>query len=484
MRKEKDIIGEKMIPEDALYGIHAVRAQENFPNDIAFNSRWYKAMGTVKLSMYQTIQLYQAELQKKYPELITLKKISDENLQAMIKAAGEIGKGKHIEHFIVPAFQGGAGTSINMNINEIIANRSLQLLGDKPGNYKKIDPFESANLYQSTNDVVPTALKMAVMLALNELEEKINALRSALEKHENAHRNSLRVSYTQMQAAVPSSFGKLFSSYNDALSRDWWRVSKCFERIKQVNLGGSAIGTGITVPRFVIMEAIRELQKLTDLPLTRGENMADATNNLDNWTEIHATLKAHAVNLEKISNDLRLLASDISDGKSLSLPQKQVGSSVMPGKVNPVVSEYVISIAHQVYANDQQISALCGQSLLELNPYIPSIGHAVLNSLDLLISGCESMKTNMIEGLEVNVENAYHQLINNSSVTTVFVPFIGYHKAAEIAKMMKTENCDVFSAAEKSGYISQRQVKHCLKPENLLKLGFSVKDIKDFNKNE
>ncbi|MDA3820558.1 MAG: lyase family protein [Candidatus Delongbacteria bacterium] len=484
MRKEKDIIGEKKIPAEALYGINALRACENFPNDTRFNVRWYKAMGTVKQALYLTIQRYQAELQQQYPELKTLQKISDEHLQAMIKAASEIGQGKHTDHFIVPAIQGGAGTSINMNINEIISNRALQLLNHNLGSYSIIDPFESANLFQSTNDVVPTALKMAVMMALNELEEKINALRFSIEKQETSHRDSLRISYTQMQAAVPSSFGKLFSAYNDALSRDWWRVSKCFERIKQANLGGSAIGTGITVPRYVIMEAIRELQKLTDLPLTRGENLVDTTSNLDNWTEIHATLKAHAVNLEKISNDLRLLASDVSDGKSLSLPQKQVGSSVMPGKVNPVIPEYIISIAHQVYANDQQISALCGQSLLELNAYIPSIGHAVLNTLDLLISACDTMKTNMIEGMKVNAENAYHQLINNSSVTTAFVPFIGYHKSAEIAKIMKKEQSDVFAAAEISGYINKKQVEEIIKPENLLKLGFSVKDFINFNQND
>lgn len=484
MRKEKDFLGEKLLPADVLYGINALRACENFPNESKFNLRWYKAMGTVKQAVYHTIQRYQQELEKKYPDLKALQKIHNDRLEDMIIAAAEVSKGKHYTHFIVPAIQGGAGTSINMNINEIIVNRTLQLQNDKPGNYKLIDPVETANLFQSTNDVVPTALKMATMLALNELEQKINALRFSFEQHENTHRNSLRIAYTQMQEAVPTSFGKLFSAYNDALSRDWWRVSKCFERIKQVNLGGSAIGTGITVPRFVIMEAIRELQKLSELPLTRGENMVDTTSNLDNWTEIHATLKAHAVNLEKISNDLRMLASDISSNKSLSIPKRQVGSSVMPGKVNPVIPEYVISIVHQVYANDQQISALSGQSVLELNPFLPSIGHAVLNSLDLLISACESMKTGLIDGMKVNPENAYQQMIHSSSITTAFVPFTGYHKAVEIAGIMKSKQCDVFKAAEISGYINKKQVDELLKPENLLKLGFTVKDFVNFNQND
>ncbi len=480
MRTEKDFIGEVKLSDDALYGIHAWRACENFPNRTKFNQRWYKSMGSVKLAVYHTIRRYQEELQKKFPELSELQRISEDKLDALIQAAVEVSEGKHFTHFIVPAVQGGAGTSINMNINEIITNRALTLLTKQAGDYNILDPIESANLFQSTNDVVPTALKTAVMHALTELEEHINQLRFALEQQENDHRNSLRNSYTQMQTAVPSSFGRLFSAYNDALSRDWWRVSKCFERIKQVNLGGSAIGTGITVPRFVIMEAVRELQKLSGLPLTRSENMVDTTSNLDSWTEIHASLKAHAVNMEKISNDLRLLASDIAGNGNLEIPQKQTGSSIMPGKVNPVIPEYIISTAHQVYANDQLISSLSAQSVLELNPYLPSIGHAVLNSLDLLIAACKSMKNGLITGLKVNTDDAWKQLLHSPSLATVFVPYIGYHKAGEIAGIMKNDKCGIFDACEKSGHVTKAQAEEILKPENLLKLGFSVKDYINF----
>jgi aspartate ammonia-lyase len=441
-------------------------------------------MGTVKLAMYQTIQRYQSELKNKYPELKELQKLPEDKLNALIQAAREVSEGKHRDQFIVPAIQGGAGTSINMNINEIIANRALQMLGKKPGNYNVLDPVEAANLFQSTNDVVPTALKMAVMQALNELEDSINQLRFSLEQHEKEHRNSLRIGYTQMQAAVPTSFGRLFSAYNDALSRDWWRVSKCFERIKQVNLGGSAIGTGITVPRYVIMEAVRELQKMTELPLTRGENMVDTTSNLDSWTEIHATMKAHAVNLEKISNDLRLLASDLSSENGLKIPQQQVGSSIMPGKVNPVIPEFVISTAHQVYANDQLISGLSGQSVLELNPYLPSIGHAVLNSMELLTSANHSLRNKLIKGMVIQSDAAKNQLLKSSTLCTAFVPFIGYHKAAEIARYMSRNNTDIYDACRQTGYVNDKQAKEIMKPENLLKLGFSVKDFKQFQQNK
>ncbi len=192
-----------------------------------------------------------------------------------------------------------------------------------------------------------------------------------MEKLEKKYRNTLRIAYTQMQEAVPSTYGRLFSSYSDALSRDWWRVSKCLERIKVVNLGGSAIGTSIAVPKYFVAEVVSRLQQITGLPVTRGENLSDATSNLDPFVEVHGILKAHAVTLEKMANDLRLLASDIHGGHSLSIPKKQTGSSIMPGKVNPVIPEYVISCAHRVYSNDQLIAGLSAQGCLELNAYLP-----------------------------------------------------------------------------------------------------------------
>ncbi len=243
-----------------------------------------------------------------------------------------------------------------MNINEIITNLSLLKTGNKCGEYTFIDPTEHANIYQSTNDVIPTALTVAVMKLLMDLEDSINSLRQKVEEYERQGREKLRPGYTQMQEAVPSSFGMLFGAYNEALSRDWWRVSKCSERIKQVNLGGGAIGTGMAIPRFFIMEVVPELRNITGLQLAHSENLADATSNLDRWVEIHATLKAHAVNLEKMSSDIRLLASDVAVRKTISIPEKQVGSSIMPGKINPVIPEYAISVAHRVYANDMLIS--------------------------------------------------------------------------------------------------------------------------------
>ncbi len=259
--------------------------------------------------------------------------------------------------------------------------------------------------------MIPTALTVAVMKSLQELEEKINTLRQKVEEYEKKNREKLRPGYTQMQAAVPTSFGNLFSTYNEALSRDWWRVSKCSERIKQVNLGGGAVGTGLSLPRFFIMEVVPELRRLTDLPLAHSENLSDATSNMDKWVEIHATLKAHAVNLEKLSSDFRLLSSDISGTKTLSIPARQVGSSIMPGKINPVIPEFVISAAHKIYSNDVLISSLSGQGVLELNPYLPSIGCAIIESINLLISCNSALLNNLFSGLTINESAGYEAVI-------------------------------------------------------------------------
>ncbi len=315
-RTERDSLGEKNLPADALYGIHALRAKENFPGNTRFPSEWYKAVGITKLACYKTYRKFCVAAATKFGTALPVRIMDEKVLDALMASATEVAEGKYFDQFIVPAVQGGAGTSINMNINEIITNSSLLKIGNKCGEYTFIDPLEDANIYQSTNDVIPTALTVAVLKLFQALEEQINLLRQKVEELEKKNREKLRPGYTQMQEAVPSSFGLLFSTYNDALSRDWWRVSKCSERLKQVNLGGGAIGTGISIPRFFIMEVVPELRNLTGLPIAHSENLADATSNLDKWVEIHATLKAHAVNLEKISSDLRLLSSDLHGRKT------------------------------------------------------------------------------------------------------------------------------------------------------------------------
>jgi aspartate ammonia-lyase len=476
-RTEKDSLGEKLIPEEALYGINALRARENFPGCTQFPVEWYMATGVTKLACYKTYRKFRDAALQKHDGKLSFRIIDDPVLDAMISSATEIAEGAYFDQFIIPAVQGGAGTSINMNINEIIANSALLKTGNKCGEYTFIDPTEHANIYQSTNDVIPTALTVAVMKQLQKLEEEINRLRQRVEELEKRNREKLRPGYTQFQEAVPSSFGLLFSTYNEALSRDWWRVSKCFERIKQINLGGGATGTGIAIPRFFIMEVVPELRSLTGLQLSHSENLADATSNLDKWVEIHATLKAHAVNLEKISSDMRLLSSDIAGIRTIIIPEKQTGSSIMPGKINPVIPEFVISAAHKVYSNDSLVSSLCGQGALELNAYLPVIGAAVIETINLLTACNTTLLLNLFAGLEIDESAGYNTLMKSPSITTALTPHIGYHKAAEIAKEMKTNRVDIFEANQRLKIIDESRLLRILQPGNLLKLGFSLDDL-------
>ncbi|MCG8581577.1 MAG: hypothetical protein MI866_16750 [Bacteroidales bacterium] len=480
MRTESDFLGELQLPDDALYGIHSLRAVENFPDQTPFFIEWYKAVGLVKLACYHTYDKFKSAAGNKFDiQKLPVSFIDDEIIRALNHSAQKVSNGDYFEHFIVPAIQGGAGTSINMNVNEIIANVSLLYLNDSIGNYKRIDPFEQANVFQSTNDVIPTALTIAAMQLLNSLEDSINNLRSAVERKESEYRNILRQGYTQMQAAVPSTYDRLFSNYNNALSRDWWRVSKCSERIKEVNIGGGAIGTGISIPRFFIMQVVKELQHLTGLPITRGENLGDATSNLDRFVEVHATLKAHAVNLEKMVNDLRLLGSDLFADRELMIPQRQVGSSIMPGKINPVIPEFVVSAVHKVYSNDQLISNLCGQGCLDLNAYLPSIGHAFLDSLKLLTSCNHTIKKHLINNLSIKTaKENLHPVYFNPSVTTALSPYIGYHQAAGLAKFMKDNAISIFEANVKTKTIDADKLNELMKPEALIRQGYSLNDIK------
>ena len=477
-RTENDSLGPMQVPANVFYGIHSLRAQENFPDQTPFHLEWYKAIGTVKLACYKTYSSFCSAVSERKSEAdLPFSLLDREIVEVLESVASEVSEGQYFTSFIVPAISGGAGTSINMNVNEIITNVALHKLGLAPGTYDRIDPIEAANIYQSTNDVVPTALKVAIMQLLGDLETVINGLRQKIEITEGKYRNELRIAYTQMQEAVPSSYGMLFSTYSEALSRDWWRVSKCFERIKIVNLGGSAVGTGLAVPKFFIMEVVPALQKLTGLPITRSENLSDATNNLDSFVEVHAILKAHAVNLEKMVSDIRLLASDVAGIHDLSIPKRQVGSSIMPGKVNPVIPEFVISAAHKIYSNDMLISSLSAQGCLDLNAYLPTIGHALLESLKLLIAADKTISENLIEGLSIVSGSGASRLFKSPAITTALSPFIGYRKAVLLAKEMKASGSDIFDANKKLNLIDEVKLKNVLKPENLLKTGFTLNDL-------
>lgn len=482
MRIESDTIGTKEVPKNALYGIHALRACENFPSEKRFHKHWYKTMGLVKLACYLTYTKYSNALKTKYQDKVPVKLIEPQIIKELTQAAEPVSNGELYEWFIVPALQGGAGASINMNINEIITNQALLNKGRNPGEYKIINPIAHANLFQSANDVVPTALKIAVMEKLNTLEDLVNQLRSSLEALEKKHRSTLRIAYTQLQEAAPTSYGKMFSTFADALSRDWWRISKCSERIKVVNLGGGVIGTGISIPTYFIMEVVSTLQQLTNLPITRSENMMDATSNLDTFVEVHATLKAHAVNLEKMASDIRLLSSDVSrHNAEFFIPQKQNADSIMAGKTNPAIAEFVISAAHKIYANDMLISSLCGQGQLELNAYLPTIGDALLDSLDMLEAANKTLKHNLIDGISIALSQALSNLNKNAATASALIPYVGHSSAQAMGTLMKEENLTIQEANAKLKLVSEQKLAQILSPASLLKTGFTPSEINDEN---
>lgn len=478
-RQENDFLGTVEIPVDALYGIHSVRAIQNFPTEKKIHVEWYKAISVVKQACYYTYSRYKQAVQSKYNNTSDYRFFSDSVLQLLIASAKEMAQGKYFDHFIVPAISGGAGTSFNMNINEIVSNVALVKQGEAPGTYRLIDPIQQANVFQSTNDVIPSSLKVALMRLLLELEENINLLRSSIENIEKAGHEYIRPGYTQLQEAVPTTFGRFFSSFNDAFSRDWWRISKCLERMKQLNLGGSAIGTSLTVPRFFVFEVIPALRELTSLPLAKAENLSDATANLDAFVEVHGMLKAHAVNNEKLASDLRLLSSDIMGTPALNIPEKQTGSSVMPGKVNPVISEFVISNAHKVYANDMLVTQLSAQGQLELNAYLPTIGDALIESVKLLIASNKSLTLNLINGIKINHQSAYQKTLMSPSITAALIPLVGYNKATEIARHMKNKQVDIFIACHELNILNREKISAVLSPHNLLQEGYILNDLLD-----
>ncbi len=478
MRIEKDSLGQISLPKDALYGIHSLRASRNFTNDIAFPIEWYKSVHLVKMAYYLTYRDFKSKAKDRLAKIENINiNFEDNIIDAMLQTVKEGSSGLYFDNFIVPAVQGGAGTSINMNINEIIANVSLLKIGKEQGDYGIIDPLDHANMFQSTNDVIPSALKVAIIFLLNDLEKSINYLRSKIEVLEQKYRNVPRIAFTQYQSAVPSTYGLLFSAYNEALSRDWWRVSKCFERNKMLNIGASAVGTGISVPRYFIMNVIQKLQELTSLPLTRSENLTDNTQNLDSLVEVHSILKANAVNLEKISSDIRLLASDLVNQGIVKIPKLQAGSSIMPGKVNPVATEYAVSISHIAYANDSLISSLCGMGNLDLNPYLPIIGVKFIETLKLLISANNTLADNLFGGIEIDTDKANADFLKNPSITTLLNTYIGYHNAEKLANEMKENGIDIIEANNNLKFVEKNKLQNMIKIENYLKLGFSLNDL-------
>lgn len=461
-RIETDSLGDFAVPADALYGIHTARALENFPlTGTPCAPGLIRGMALVKLACAETnarLGFLDAEVAGAIGEACRELAAGERELTAAV---------------CVDALQGGAGTSLNMNVNEVIANRAEERLGGRRGQYARVHPLHDVNRHQSTNDVFPTALRIAAIEALRRLEKAIAALQTSFQAREQAFAGVLKVGRTQLQDACPMTLGAEFSAWAEAIGRDRWRVFKCEERLRVVSLGGTAIGTGMTAPRDYIFQVGETLREVTGLPLARSENLVDATQNADVFVEVSGIVKAHAVNLFKISSDLRLLASGPHAGLGeIALPAVQVGSSVMPGKVNPVICEAVGQAALQAIAQDGALTLAAASGQLELNAFLPLIAHALLGNLALLERACTLFRERCVDGISANRERCLELVERSQALVTALVPVLGYELAAELAKEAEATQTSIRSVVLARGLLAESVLDRLLSLEAMTALGY------------
>lgn len=459
MRWEKDLLGRRQVPKEVYYGIHTLRAVENFPlSGQQVNPRLIAAIALIKKTA--------AEVNR------DLGYLPAPVANAIIQAADEITAGKLSEQFVTDALQGGAGTSTNMNVNEVIANRAIEILGGQRGNYDLVHPLNHVNLHQSTNDVYPTALRLAAIWLLEPLNTGCAVLQQALQNKEEEFSGIIKVGRTEMQDAVPITLGQEFSAYAGCIGRDRWRLYKVEERLRQVNLGGTAVGTGVNAPKKYIYMVNDRLRNYAKVGLARAENMIDATQNADVFVEVSGLLKALATNLAKIANDLRLLSSGPRAGfGEIRLPERQAGSSIMPGKVNPIIPEAVNQAAFQVMASDLAITLAAQAGQLELNAFLPLIAHHLLGSLELLVNCIDIFTKYCIQDIVAQSEQCRLSLDNSLAAVTALTPHIGYDAATKIARDAVLTGKTVRETVEEKNIVTPEQLEEILDPQNMTRPG-------------
>ncbi len=459
-RTETDLLGSKEIPADALYGIHTARAVENFPlTGRPVQPALIHAFGAVKLAAVSTNKKLNEDW---LPDLFT----------SVETACEEMMNGELDQHIIVDALQGGAGTSTNMNVNEVIANRALDISTIGIGSYDVIHPLEDINLHQSTNDTYPTALKIAAITKLRLLEKEIINLLEAFQNKEKETADIVKVGRTQLQDAILTTMGRTMSAYAEAFSRDRWRIFKCEERLRVVNLGGTAIGTGLTAPRQYIFNVVNNLKQITGIGLARADNLVECTQNNDTFVEVSGILNACASNLLKVCSDLRLMSSGPHAGfGEINLPPRQAGSSLMPGKVNPVIPEAVSQAAMTIIGNNSVITQACSSGNLELNAFLPLIADKLLESITLLTNSCHILAEYCIKGITVNRDNCQEHVNGATAILTALIDTIGYEQAQAIAKEATASNIPIKTIILKNKILTQTEFEQLISPEAVTRLG-------------
>ncbi|MCP4482599.1 MAG: aspartate ammonia-lyase [bacterium] len=449
-RIEKDNLGELKIDDNKYYGIHTLRALSNFK----ISDR------TTDLDLIKSIIIIKKVAAATNQELFLLPK---EKAAAISKACDTLTVDS--VNFPLDAMQGGAGTSTNMNVNEVIANYALEILGEKKGEYQKLHPIHDINKNQSTNDVYPTALRVTVLQKLAVLSDRIAALQGVLQRKEKEFSKVVKIGRTELQDAVPITLGREFAAFAEAIARDRWRVFKSEERLRMLNLGGTAVGTGLSAPREYIFEVTNKLRLETGLAIARSENLMDATANNDDLIEVGGMLGAHANNLIKISEDLRKM-NMIGE---ISLPKRQAGSSIMPGKVNPVLVEAAIQAGIKVFANINAMRDAVSRSTFQICEFMPLVADSILESLNILIK-INSLLIGYFKDINANEKKCYEIFSNSESLITIFIPDFGYEKCEQILKNFGGGNFIEFLRQE----LGQELVDIKTKPESLNSLGYKI----------
>lgn len=421
-RLESDSIGEKFVPVESYYGVQTLRAFENFNITTSrMNEEFISSL--VQIKKAAAISNFQAKL--------LTKDITD----AIIAACDEIIQGKLHDQFIVDPIQGGAGTSANMNANEVVANRAIELLGGSKGDYSIVHPNDHVNMGQSTNDVYPTAGKITILKLLPKVIEELEKLKDALDAKAEQFNDVLKIGRTQLQEAVPIRLGQEFSAYSSLVKRDIGRLKNVMNELKPVNMGGTAIGTAINADEIYFNNIVPNLSKVTGLELTQAEDLIDATQNTDAFVMVSSAIKTCAVDLSKFSNDLRLMSSGPKAGfADIHLPDKQNGSSIMPGKVNPVIPEVMNQIAFNIIGNDLTVTMAAEAGQLELNAFEPIIFYNMFESIITLAHGISTLVENCVNDITANKLKCSEMVSCSAGIATALAPHIGYKKAATVAK--------------------------------------------------
>lgn len=461
-RSEHDLLGTREIPNDAYYGIQTQRALENFP------ITGYRPHKELVLALAMV---------KKAAALANMKvgQLEKEKADAIIQATDEILEGQYLDQFIVDVIQGGAGTSLNMNANEVIANRAIEILGGEKGDYKLISPNSHVNMSQSTNDAFPTAVRIAVLKLVKNLLAELEQLHQALLTKSEEFDDVIKMGRTHLQDAVPIRLGQEFRAYARAISRDIHRIETASEALNEVNMGATAVGTGLNAKIEYIESTIENLREISSLPIQGADNMVDATQNVDTLAAFSGSLKILALNLSKIANDLRLMASGPRTGLSeINLPPVQPGSSIMPGKVNPVMAEVVNQVAFQVIGNDHTVSLAAKAGQFELNVMEPVMVFNIIQSMEILTNVVKVFREKCIIGITANRERCQDMVDRSVGIITALVPYIGYEGATKLAKEVIGSDKTVPEIISEKGIFTPEEIKVVLCPKVMTEPGNSL----------